>query len=88
MSNNGVDCNGILGVYCFSPTCGVAGLHECRQWPDGRRARTHIHDACSCGDADWCCPTGEVAGFHGIADDQMGRGGEGIEMYGNTGFAA
>ncbi|XP_037431563.1 uncharacterized protein LOC119298160 isoform X3 [Triticum dicoccoides] len=24
--------------------------------------------------------------FHGIADDQMGRGGEGIEMYGNTGF--
>ncbi|KAM3365551.1 hypothetical protein ACQJBY_015330 [Aegilops geniculata] len=43
MSNNGVDCNGILGVYCFSPTCGVAGLHECRQWPDGRRARTHIH---------------------------------------------
>uniref|UniRef100_A0A8R7QM88 Uncharacterized protein n=1 Tax=Triticum urartu TaxID=4572 RepID=A0A8R7QM88_TRIUA len=26
--------------------------------------------------------------FHGIADDQMGRGGEGIEMYGNTGFAA
>ena len=29
-----------------------------------------------------------VAGFHGIADDQKGRGGEGVEMYGNTGFAA
>ena len=45
-----------------------------------------LQDACSCGRADWCCPTGGVAGFHGIADDQMGRGGEGIEMYGNTGF--